>query len=137
MINGTYARDIVPMAKNFKYVHYLEQRRKYALRGGIFEQITLENSLKAWIESAAKTVNIRPVVNVFEPKQTMDLIDDWRNLLINLPGIGEQKAMDIFNWLDNKSFYGFLNALENGNIKEVAGIGPATIEKIKIYLKGK
>jgi hypothetical protein len=137
MINGQYVRNIVPAAKNFKFRHYLEQRRKWALRGGIFEHITLSNSLKTWIESAAETTFNEPTSKqVWEPQQELFLIDDWRNVLVNLPSVGEKKAQDIYEWLPDKSFYEFLAAVDDGSLLNVPGIGPGTIEKIQSYLRG-
>jgi ERCC4-type nuclease len=139
MINGSYVSNVVPGSKNFKFKHYLEHRQKWALRGGIFEQITLETSLKQWIESAAKTMNEakeKPVKRAFEISQSITLVKDWRNLLVNLPDIGEIKAIEIYNWLEDKSFYGFLAALEDGSLANVPGIGAGTIKKIKDYFKG-
>jgi ERCC4-type nuclease len=137
MINSKYVRNIVPAAKNLRYKHYLEQRLKWSLRGGIFEQITLNDSLATWIESAAKVAFNEPVSKqVWEPQQKLYLVDDWRNVMVNLPGIGEQKAQDIYDWLVDKSFYEFLDALEDETLTNVPGIGPGIIRKIKSYLKG-
>jgi hypothetical protein len=136
MINGTYVHNIVPAAKNFKYRHYLEQRLKWSLRGGIFEQVTLDSSLIIWIKSAAEMFDKPVNRRVWEPQQKLFLTDDWRNVLVNLPGIGERKAQDIYDWLVDKSFFEFLAALEDESLLAVPGIGLPTINKIKQYLEG-
>jgi len=135
--NKMQVRDIVSPAKNLTLKSIMKQRLLWAKRGGVFEQIETGKDLSQWIESAAEvTFNEPASKQVWKPKQELFLIDGWRNLLVNLPGLGEKKAQDIYDWLDDKSFYGFMAALEDGSLTDVPGIGSGTIEKIKRYLRG-
>jgi hypothetical protein len=140
MINGQRVSDIIPAAKSFTYSHYWTQRLLWAMRGGIFEQVVMDYKIIEWIKSAAKAIQEcqdRPIRKVWQPRQSLFLVDDWRNMMINLPDIGEKKAQDIYEWLEDKSFYGFMDALQNDSLQKVDGIGKKTVEKIKHYLEGK
>ncbi len=138
MINGQYASDIVPAAKNFTFGHYVEQRMMWAKRGGIFENIVMEHKVNDWLIAAGNTIKKcrnEPVKEVWEPRQKLALVSDWRNLLVNLPGISQKRAMLLYNALEVKSWYGFVAALMDDSLLDVSGIGLGTIEKIKRYLK--
>jgi ERCC4-type nuclease len=137
IINGQYPRNVVPAAKNIKFETFYKQRLLWAKRGGVFEQISLLEELATWIKSAAKVAFNEPAnKQVWKPKQELFLVDDWRNILVNLPGLGEKKTQDVYDWLSDKSFYGFMAALEDESLVNVPGIGSGTIEKIQKYLKG-
>ncbi len=139
MINGQLARDINPLAKNLTYSHYLTQRSLWAKRGGVFETIATSHKLVVWIESATKAMEEcrrYPVRNVWESRQKLVLVDDWRNMLLSLPGLGEVKIMAIYDRLEDKSWHGFEASLKDDTLLDVPGIGSGTIENIKQYLKG-
>ncbi len=138
VMNGQWMRDMLPMAKNFTYDHYLEQRLMWGERGGIFEVIEMESRVKDWFvaaENVMEKCRNEPVKTFWKPQQKLALIDDWRNILINIPGIGEKHATAIYNKLETKSWRGFMSALESGRLLEIPGIGSGIIEKIKEYLK--
>jgi ERCC4-type nuclease len=136
MINGQQPKYIIPAAKNFTFEAYLKQRLLWAKRGGVFET-SLEKELAVWIESAAEAAFNEPASKqVWKPKQKLFMINDWRNILINLPDLGEKKAQDIYDYLTDKSFYGFMDALKDKSLTNVPGIGLGTIKKIQEYLKG-
>ena len=137
ILNGQIVSKVISQAKNLKFPHYIKQRLLWEQRGGLFENIIFLENVKMWIENAASVAfESKSVKQVWHPKQELLLIDDWRNLLANLPGLGEKKANDIYNWLEDKSFYGFMAALKDESIKDVPGIGAGIISKIKEYLKG-
>jgi hypothetical protein len=139
VLNGQAVTNILPQAKNFRFEHYIKHRMKWTQRGGIFENIIYPENVAGWIKSAAEVAFDEPASKqVWKPRQELFFVDGWINLIVNMRGcnIGEKKAQAIYDWIEDKSFYGFLAALEDGSLTNVPGIGPGTIEKIQKYLKG-
>ncbi len=132
IIGGQSVKQFIPQSTNLGWQNYQEQIFKWYKRGGIFEHLQTEAKLDEWILAAEATMKIAPNVDVWPIQQKLFLVDDWRNTLASLPGVGSKKAQTIFEEYDNwTSFY---DALLNDSLAELSGIGPGIIKNIKTYL---
>lgn len=147
-------------SRNLKFEHFITQKLLWSARGGVFHEINSGKYLWDWLmaselllkklsqldqkviypfapalyEKEAHLDKQEAIVRELTERQQLIRIKDMRILLATLPGIGETRCDAIWDYLQDKSIYGLINALETGALTDVEGIGQATIKKIKLFL---
>lgn len=85
-----------------------------------------------------KTLN--PLLREWNRAQRLEIVNDIRLTWRTIPGVGDEIATRIYNYLSSskqpQNWYGFQNIIKNGDILEVEGIGKGTLRKITNWLQG-
>lgn len=124
---------------------------KWHDRGGVYESIPRASMIEQWCKMKLKHLgeyDKSKIKEVWATKQEVTqfddflqvpvAVDDGRNLLVALPGIGPKAAnalFDEFNGDIASALCWLTYPPKEGNKKNIKGIGAKTIENIREYLK--
>lgn len=123
---------------------------KWHDRGGVYESIPRANMIERWCKMKLNHLDEYAVTRIKEVWATRQevtrfddflqvpvAVDDGRNLLVTLPGIGPKAANALFEEFDGDiaSILCWLTyPPKEGNKQKIKGIGPKTIENVREYL---
>jgi len=120
---------------------------KWMDRGGVFEQVVDKKEYRKWVQikerhsidnaKEPKKIVFPDPKRAYEPDasvlQQMHVVNDSRQLLVNLPGIGEKTANMLWEEFNGKVGE-IICYLTNPKQRRIKGIGSRTIEKVRDYL---
>ena len=104
------------------------------------DYFTKDKTVLAWPNTPAFYNEIEPTnphLKKWGVAQKLVLVDDFRNMLRNIPGtrIGPERATAILNYMKankiHQSFNGFLDIVRDESILKVDGIGKGTLNTIR------
>jgi ERCC4-type nuclease len=158
--NGQKSIDVIgASARSFRFKYLLSIKTLWGARGGQFQEVATcdlikwfeaqEHCLKSLAESPQKFVwpsspelyeneleimdNPNWIQKEWRSAQELILIDDWRKMLMSLPGIGNKKARQIGQ--EYESWLEFEKAIITNSL-EIKGIGKKTIDGIREFIGG-
>ncbi len=94
-------------------------------------------------EEYENTINdkvLNPLLREWDQMQKLQIVNDIRLTWRTIPGIGDELATRIYNYLGSgdqpQNWYGFQNIIENGDILRIEGVGKGKLKKITDWLQG-
>lgn len=90
-------------------------------------------------ESVTDDKVLNPFLKEWDQMQRLKIVKDIRLTFRTIPGIGDEIATRIYNYLSEtnrvQNWYGFMGMVEDGSILNVEGIGKGKLIKIREWLR--
>lgn len=90
-------------------------------------------------EGIANDKTLNPLLREWDQMQRLEIVNDIRLTFRTIPGIGDELATRIYNYLGEtnraQNWYGFIGMIEDGSILNVEGVGKGKLIKAREWLQ--